>query len=635
LLKISDARTEKGYIIDFSIHIKEVDMKTIFAIFAFSALSLISFLLPPVTAQTSGWGLNQEGQLGIGSIASPQPDPLIVTSMPDATAISGSLKHTLFLKADGTLAAAGANEVGQLGIGSLVPRFTVVTPLTDSSMKSVIQIAAGFRHSVALRADRTVYSWGVNDKGQLGVGQIFTHPCQCAITPLKTLVISDVVQIGAGTDFTIALKADGTVWGWGANLSGQLGNGSTATSQTLPAQIGVGVAGFNNIIAVSAGASHAIALKSDGTVWVWGRNNEGQLGNGTIGGNGLLPQQSPLISGIVQISAGSAHNIAFKNDGRFWAWGSNASGQFGDGTIETEGCRCVGIPQQNSVFTNLVEIEALGSGTFARLSDGSVWAWGANLAGEVGNGTITSTGCQCEPSPLLSSAGTGNSLISSGSATNFTSIPSFTTPTGANVRRFGKNVSLVFHGVTTAGTTGYTGINPAATGLNVPAGYTIQNSAPAYDITSAAVAGKNYVCLNVSSEYDPWQFALLKILHEEGPNLVDRTTASVFIKRQVCAEAPSFSRFVVAKGTAPTPAAVTITGRVATAAGQGVSNAPVELSDGRGGSRMVRTTPFGYYSFTSVPITETYLIVVTAKGRRVTPQTLTVIGDLEVNFTAQ
>ena len=610
-------------------------MKTIFAIFAFSALSLISFLLPPVLAQTSGWGLNHQGQLGIGSMGSTQPDPVIVTSMPDATAISGNIQHTLFLKADGTIAAAGANDVGQLGIGSLVPRFTAVTPLTDSSMKSVIQIAAGFQHSVALRADRTVYSWGINDKGQLGVGQIFTHPCQCTITPLKTLGISDVVQVSAGNEFTLALKADGTVWGWGTNLSGQLGNGSTATSQTLPGQVGAGVAGFNNIIAISAGETHAIALKSDGTVWVWGSNAFGQVGNGMFGGDQLLPVQNSVLSGVAQISAGLVHNVAFKTDGTFWTWGSNAFGQAGNGAFETTGCRCLTSPQQNTTLANTVEIEAIGSGTFARLSDGSAWAWGTNLAGEVGNGTITSKGCQCEPSPVQSSAGTDNALISSGDYTNFTSKPFFTTPTGGNVRRFGKNVSLIFHGVTTEGTTSYTGINPAATGLNVPAGYTIQNNAPAYDITSAAVAGKNYVCLNVSTEYDTWQFALLKILHEEGPNLVDRTTASVFIKRQVCAEAPSFSRFVVAKGTTPTPATVTITGRVATALGQGVSNAMIELSDGRGGSRMIRTTPFGYYSFTDVPILETYNVIVNAKGRRVTPQTLTVIGDLEVNFTAQ
>jgi alpha-tubulin suppressor-like RCC1 family protein len=610
-------------------------MKILSPIIAFSALSLILFLSHPVSAQTQGWGLNHRGQLGIGSMASPQPNPLIITSLSDATAMSTSLEHALFLKADGTVAAAGANESGQLGIGSMVPTFTTVTPLTDPSMKNVIQISAGYTHSVALRADGTVWSWGLNDRGQLGVGQIFTHPCQCAITPFQTLGISDVVQIDAGKEFTVALKADGTVWAWGTNTSGQLGNGSTAMGQPFPLQVGANLAGFNNIIAVSAGASHAMALKLDGTVWVWGRNSEGQLGNGTTGGNWLLPQQSPLISGIAQISAGSAHNIAFRNDGKFWAWGSNASGQFGNGTIETGGCRCVSIPQQNSVFTNLVEIEALGSGTFARLSDGSVRAWGANLAGEVGNGTISETGCQCRPVPVQSSVGTGNALISSGYATHFTSIPSFTTPAGANVRRFGKNISFISHGVTTQGTTGYTGINPAATGLNVPAGYTVENNAPAYSITSTAVAGKNYVCLNVSTEYDPALFALLKILHEEGPNLVDRTTASVYIKRQVCAETPSFSRFVVAKGTTPTPATVTVSGRVATATGQGISNANVELSDGRGGSRVIRTSPFGYYSFTAVPITETYNVIVNAKGRRVTPQTLTVIGDLEVNFTAQ
>lgn len=194
---------------------------------------------------------------------------------------------------------------------------------------------------------------------------------------------------------------------------------------------------------------------------------------------------------------------------------------------------------------------------------------------------------------------------------------------------------MIFHGVISSGLTGYTGIDPSTTGLNIPAGYTIENNAPAYNITSSAAVGKNYVCLNVSTEYDPWQFSLLKILHEEGPNLVDRTTASVFVKRQVCAETPTFSRFVVAKGTTPTPATVTVSGRVATATGQGISNAMVELSNGRGGSRVIRTSPFGYYSFPDVPIIETYNVIVNAKGRRVTPQTFTVAGDLEVNFTAQ
>jgi hypothetical protein len=185
-------------------------------------------------------------------------------------------------------------------------------------------LAAGESHSLALKSDGTVWAWGYNFEGQLGDGTRRDR-----LTPTQVSGLNSVVSVTAGYTHSLALKSDGTVWAWGGNLTGELGNGTTTQSLT-PVQ----VKGLGGMVAVAAGYGHCLALKADGTVWSWGRNDVGQLGDGT-----RTNQSTPIrVSGlgeVVALTSGYAHNLALKNDGTLWAWGLNYDGQLGDGRTMT------------------------------------------------------------------------------------------------------------------------------------------------------------------------------------------------------------------------------------------------------------------------------------------------------------
>ena len=174
----------------------------------------------------------------------------------------------------------------------------------------------GNHHSLALRFDGTVWGWGWNWYGQLGDGTFIDQKF-----PVQTLGMTDVVQVVASMEFSLALKADGTVWAWGTNGYGQLGNGSIR-EQNVPNL----VKGLTGVVQISAGSEFALALKSDGTVWAWGHNHEAQLGDG-VGGdlsnnyNSNVPVQVVGLTNVVQISAGAAHSLALKGDGTLWEIG--------------------------------------------------------------------------------------------------------------------------------------------------------------------------------------------------------------------------------------------------------------------------------------------------------------------------
>ena len=185
-------------------------------------------------------------------------------------------------------------------------------------------VAAGRDHSLVLKGDGTVWAWGWNNIGQVGNGTIVEQP-----NPVQ--VLSGAVAIAAGREHSLALKADGTVWGWGTSIKGQLGNGAT-TVRTTPYQ----AAGLTSVVAIAAGEEHSLALKSDGTVWAFGANADGQLGDGTTTQR-LSPVQVVGLTGVVAITAGSGFSAAVQSnsaaDGMTWAWGRNSAGQLGDGSL--------------------------------------------------------------------------------------------------------------------------------------------------------------------------------------------------------------------------------------------------------------------------------------------------------------
>ncbi|MCL6560248.1 MAG: hypothetical protein K6U74_15935, partial [Firmicutes bacterium] len=238
-----------------------------------------------------------------------------VYGLTNVISVAAGCSHSIALKDDGTVWVWGYGPAAGLDQGSSVPR--QVYGLTD-----VVGIAAGNYHSLALKRDGTVWAWGQNNEGQLGDGTKYNNRYE----PVQVAGLSDVVAIAGGGGHSLALKNDGTVWAWGWNQDGQLGDGTT-TSTTTPVQ----VAGLSNVVVIAAGERHSLALRGDGTVWAWGYNGYGQLGDGTTD-NRLTPAQVPGLSGIISIAAGIYHSLALKSDGTVWAWGYNEMGQLGIGT---------------------------------------------------------------------------------------------------------------------------------------------------------------------------------------------------------------------------------------------------------------------------------------------------------------
>ena len=191
---------------------------------------------------------------------------------------------------------------------------------------SFLKISGGGGHTLAIKADGTVWAWGYNISGQLGDGSNTD-----ITTPVQVVHLTNAVSVAAGVYHGLALKDDGTVWAWGYNNYGQLGVDTGGSISATPVQ----VVGLTNAIAVAAGSDHCLAVKADGTVWAWGRNNWGQLGDGTRA-DSFTPLRVSALTNAVSVAASSNHSLAVKDDGTVWAWGFNAQGQLGDGTTTTQ-----------------------------------------------------------------------------------------------------------------------------------------------------------------------------------------------------------------------------------------------------------------------------------------------------------
>ncbi|MBA2942445.1 hypothetical protein HZF08_29655 [Paenibacillus sp. CGMCC 1.16610] len=290
------------------------------------------------------------------------------------TVLATGWGHSLFLKTDATLWAWGDGNLGQLGNGLGTSSSSAVqSPL----LQDIVDVAAGDEnHSLALRNDGIVFAWGTNSVGQLGDGTTVIN----RNSPVQVNNLTDVIDVEAGFYHSLALKSDGTVWAWGSNVFGELGDGTT-TNRSTPVQ----VSGLTNIVAISAKNYHSLAIKSDGTVWSWGYNTDGQLGDGTTTTR-VTPVQVSGLSNVSYISAGSTHSLAIKSDGTVWAWGNNSTGQFGDGTTTSQTT-----PVQISGLSNVKVVEADWHHSMAIKNDGTLWAWGYNSTGQLGDGTVGST----------------------------------------------------------------------------------------------------------------------------------------------------------------------------------------------------------------------------------------------------
>ena len=274
--------------------------------------------------------------------------PTALTGLSGIISVSAGPYHAAILKSDGTVLTAGQNDSGQLGDGSTTRRtiFSTVANLTN-----VISIKSGQYHTLALRADGTIAAWGDNG------------PAMRSLVPIPISSLSDVKVIAAGSDRSVAIKSDGTVWSWGTRRPL-----FPFSYNPIPVQI----AGLINATAISAGGGFAVAAQSDGSVWAWGANLNGELGNGLTVAYFDSPVRVSNISSAVAVASGQNHTLALLADGSVWAWGGNVYGQLGNGTTNS----AQRIPVQVSGLNNVIAVAAAQGYSMALKSDGTIWAWG-------------------------------------------------------------------------------------------------------------------------------------------------------------------------------------------------------------------------------------------------------------------
>jgi alpha-tubulin suppressor-like RCC1 family protein len=271
-----------------------------------------------------GWGDNFFGQLGDNTASGRNSPVSVVGGFTDWVSASAGGSHSLGVRANGTLWAWGINGNGQLGDATITSRrspVSVVGGFTDWVFASA---GVSGQHSLGIRANGTLWAWGSNANGRLGDGTTTDRSSPVSVVGGFT----DWVSVSAGRYHSLGVRANGSLWGWSRNTNGQLGDNSI-TDRSSPVSV---IGGFTDWVQASAGTSHSLGVRANGTLWAWGLNTYGQIGDNTA-----TSQRSPVsvVGGFtdwVQASAGSRHSLGVRANGTLWAWGRNTEGQLGDNT---------------------------------------------------------------------------------------------------------------------------------------------------------------------------------------------------------------------------------------------------------------------------------------------------------------
>jgi alpha-tubulin suppressor-like RCC1 family protein len=315
------------------------------------------------------WGSNIRGQLGDNTSAN-RNTPVTVSAATTAIwkQVAVGEQFVIAIRTDGTLWGWGYNQNGQLGDGTQVDK---LVPTQIGKDKDWVSVAAGKAHVAALKTTANLlYTWGRNDKSQLGDGTTIDK-----LVPTK-IGTASWLSVAAGDTHTLGIQKDTTLWGWGGNISGQVGTGNT-TDVTAPVKIGT-----LNWTSVAAGAFHSLAIRTGGTLYAWGQNTSGQLGNN---GSTLVnaPSQIGTDSNWTVVAGGAQHSVGVHNDGSLWSWGSNAEGQLGDGGADRAS------PEQIGNLLTWKTVSAGSAHSVALKADQTMWIWGRNQEGQLGNGKNT------------------------------------------------------------------------------------------------------------------------------------------------------------------------------------------------------------------------------------------------------
>ena len=301
--------------------------------------------------------------------------PAAVAAAPNKSMIAAGHDHALAIRQDGSLWVWGKNDLGQLGLGTY-DDIAHPKPTRIGTGTNWVAVAAGANHSLALKADGSLWAWGYNYYGQVGQ----QTPGALQITPIQ-VGGTGWAAVAAGGDYSLGLKTDGYLWAWGNNHYGQLGLTADDLAHPTPTPVGTGY------FAIAAAFDHNLGLNTDGYLYACGFNNYGQLGLGTAN-DGYHSTRTPVGTGYVTVAAGGNTSLTLKADNSLWTWGINNYGQLGLGDTYTDFTN----PNPQAVIgTNWVA--AAGGGDAFSLglkADGSLWAWGNNEYCQLGQGIADS-----------------------------------------------------------------------------------------------------------------------------------------------------------------------------------------------------------------------------------------------------
>jgi len=325
-----------------------------------------------------GWGLGTLGRLGDNTAVNKSSPVSVVGGIIDWCQVSAGSNFSLGVRQSGTAWAWGANG-GQLGDNTVVSRSSPVSVV--GGFTDWCQVSAGGIHSLGVRQNGTAWAWGCNGQGRLGDDTPSTRSSPVSVVGGFT----DWCQVSAGGSHSLGVRQNGTAWAWGCNSQGRLGD-NTATNRSSPVSV---VGGFTDWCQASAGGSHSLGVRQSGTAWAWGLNYQGQLGDNTA-----TNRSSPVsvVGGFTdwcQISAGCLHSLATRQNGTAWAWGYNSCGRLGDNTTTTKTSPVSVV----GGFTNWCQVSAGRDHSLGVRQSGTAWAWGSNrdtfnaIQGQLGDNT--------------------------------------------------------------------------------------------------------------------------------------------------------------------------------------------------------------------------------------------------------